>query len=305
MRIRTIKPEFFKDEQLAELSPWARLLFIGLWGLADRDGRLEDRPMRIKVEILPYDDEQDVNILLDELANHTQHFIIRYEAEGKKVIQIRTFTKHQRINGTEKDYPSLLPKWKQRGSGVDSQEGKDPKTTLEAGGKQDGSGMDSHEDEKLKEKSKLINANADETDLEAGRKQDGSGMEATRTVGKERKGKEGVGVEGSGPTPTTTSLMDRMKSIIRGCRMEYRNLRDDLIENTLKDAPPELWEKSVGEFARDQERALMAENNPLKSLAGYLYYAISKKDGATTASALDPNKRVFISEKNRRANGQA
>jgi len=33
----------------------ARLLYPGLWMLADREGRLEDRPLRIKAEILPYD----------------------------------------------------------------------------------------------------------------------------------------------------------------------------------------------------------------------------------------------------------
>jgi len=109
MRIRTIKPEFFKDEYVAELSSWARLLYIGLWGLADRDGRLEDRPKRIKVEVLPYDD-QDVDALLKELAQHQQKFIIRYEVEDTKVIQIRTFSKHQRLTSKELEIPSLLPK---------------------------------------------------------------------------------------------------------------------------------------------------------------------------------------------------
>ena len=47
-RARNIKPGFFKNEFLAEMPCEVRLLFIGLWTLADREGRLEDRPKRIK-----------------------------------------------------------------------------------------------------------------------------------------------------------------------------------------------------------------------------------------------------------------
>jgi len=54
-RIRYLKPDFFKDEDLAEHPYWIRLLFAGLWGIADKDGRLEDRIKRIKAEIFPYD----------------------------------------------------------------------------------------------------------------------------------------------------------------------------------------------------------------------------------------------------------
>src|SRR5437764_1366213 len=62
-RIRTIKPSFFKNEELAELPVAARLLFIGLWCLADCEGRLEDRPKRIKVELFPYDSMEVEQVL--------------------------------------------------------------------------------------------------------------------------------------------------------------------------------------------------------------------------------------------------
>ena len=52
MRIRTRKPAFFKDEDLADLPPLTRLFFQGLWPMADRDGRLENRPRLIKAEVL-------------------------------------------------------------------------------------------------------------------------------------------------------------------------------------------------------------------------------------------------------------
>ncbi|MFZ5785502.1 MAG: hypothetical protein ACOY3Y_03575 [Acidobacteriota bacterium] len=99
MRARQLKPGFFTNEQLAECSPFARILFAGLWGLADREGRLEDRPAKIRVHILPFD-SVDVETLLCELASKLDAtgapaFIVRYEVDGVRLIQIVNFHKHQ------------------------------------------------------------------------------------------------------------------------------------------------------------------------------------------------------------------
>jgi hypothetical protein len=91
-RSRNIKPGFFQNELLAEIEPLGRLLFAGLWTIADRAGRLEDRPKRIKVAVLPYDD-CDVDHLLSSLAE--RGFLLRYEASGEKFIQVLAFSKHQ------------------------------------------------------------------------------------------------------------------------------------------------------------------------------------------------------------------
>lgn len=104
MRARNIKPGFYKNEDLAECSVWARLIFPGLWMMADRDGRLEDRPKRIKAELLPFD-AVEVEPLLEELAE--RGFIRRYERDGLKIIQVVNFAKHQAPHHTEK--PSGLP----------------------------------------------------------------------------------------------------------------------------------------------------------------------------------------------------
>jgi hypothetical protein len=48
-RIRSIKPEYWADQDLAEqVSRDARLLYIGLWNLADEHGRLRGDPRYIK-----------------------------------------------------------------------------------------------------------------------------------------------------------------------------------------------------------------------------------------------------------------
>ncbi len=103
-RIRQIKPEFFIDDDVALLDPLARLLFIGLWTLADKEGRLEDRPVRIKAQIQPYDNTDTDKQLLDIEA---LGFIHRYIVEGKRYIQIRTFTEHQHFHHKEID--STIP----------------------------------------------------------------------------------------------------------------------------------------------------------------------------------------------------
>jgi hypothetical protein len=103
-RLRTIKPGFFTDDDLGELPPLARLLYAGLWCQADREGRLEDRPKRLKVEILPYD-ACDISALLAKLAE--RGLIVRYTVAGQRYIAIPTFGKHQ--NPHVKEAASTIP----------------------------------------------------------------------------------------------------------------------------------------------------------------------------------------------------
>jgi hypothetical protein len=98
-RSRNIKPGFYKNEDLAECSLLARFVFPGLWMLADREGRLEDRPKRIKAELLPFDDG-DMDLLLQEL--HDRGFVVRYQNDDGKFIQILKFNEHQSPHYSEK-----------------------------------------------------------------------------------------------------------------------------------------------------------------------------------------------------------
>lgn len=91
-RIRTVKPEFFDDDVLAQMSMTARLLFVGLWTQADREGRVRDEPKRLRARLLPYD-EVDADRLLDELV--AGGFIVRYRSEGRPVLQVVNFLRHQ------------------------------------------------------------------------------------------------------------------------------------------------------------------------------------------------------------------
>ncbi|MCO8073036.1 hypothetical protein NI470_05955 [Acinetobacter lwoffii] len=105
-RARNIKPSFFINEDLVELSFETRLLFIGLWTLCDREGYLEDKPKKIKMAVFPADDV-NVDQMLDELQE--SGFLIRYVAANSKCIFLPTFKKHQ--NPHHKETISDVPRY--------------------------------------------------------------------------------------------------------------------------------------------------------------------------------------------------
>lgn len=107
-RARNIKPSFFINENLVELSFETRLLFIGLWTLADRQGYLEDKPKKIKMALFPADDV-NVDQMLSELQEHK--FLIRYVANNRKCIFLPKFAKHQNPHHKESinDVPRYNP----------------------------------------------------------------------------------------------------------------------------------------------------------------------------------------------------
>lgn len=103
-RSRSIKPGFYSNEDLAECSHQARLLFPALWQMADRRGRLEDRPKRIKAYAWPFENA-DVESQLNELIRHG--FLVRYSVCGRKLLWIAKFKENQHCHKDEAE--SELP----------------------------------------------------------------------------------------------------------------------------------------------------------------------------------------------------
>jgi hypothetical protein len=107
-RSRNIKPSFFSNDELSDIEPLGRLLFIGLWTISDYKGELEWRPKRIKAQILPYDDcdIEKIAINLDKSG-----FIRFYSVQGKTYINIPTFSKHQNPHKNEREKGSEIPEY--------------------------------------------------------------------------------------------------------------------------------------------------------------------------------------------------
>lgn len=102
-RIRTIKPEFWTDEKIVELSPLARLLFIGLWNFADDEGRMVHSATRIKLQILPAD-TAEISALLGEIRG--KKLIDVYVIGETEYLQVVNFGLHQKIDKrTRSKYP--------------------------------------------------------------------------------------------------------------------------------------------------------------------------------------------------------
>jgi hypothetical protein len=108
LRIRSIKPEFFKNWKLFKAEQAAglplRLAFEGLWCSADRDGRFVWVPEQLKLDVLPYD-SVDFNAVL--VALEQGDYVRRYVVDGKEYGYIPSWHEHQAINTREA--PSVLP----------------------------------------------------------------------------------------------------------------------------------------------------------------------------------------------------
>lgn len=90
-KIRGVKPDLWTDEGFVELSPFARLLWIGLWNYACDNGHLIDKSKQIKMRILPTDDVNCAELLREI---ESQGLIER--ADGW--ITIPNLTRHQKVD---------------------------------------------------------------------------------------------------------------------------------------------------------------------------------------------------------------
>ena len=110
-RSRNIKHGFFTNDDLADVPPLGRLLFIGLWTIADFNGNLEWKPKKIKAQVLPYDD-CDIDALGINLDK--SGFISIYSSNGDHYANITNFEKHQRPHINEKRKGTDIPEFTEK-----------------------------------------------------------------------------------------------------------------------------------------------------------------------------------------------
>lgn len=99
-KIRGFKPDLWTDEDFVEVSPFARLLWMGMWNFACDNGHLADKSKQIKMRVLPTDDVNCAE-LLRELES--QGLIERSEGW----ITIPNLTHHQKV---DRRYFTTCPK---------------------------------------------------------------------------------------------------------------------------------------------------------------------------------------------------
>ncbi len=104
MSKRMINSRFFESLDLADLTILQRFLLMGMITHADDQGRLPGDPRWIKAKIFPYDELgiEDIDHALESISD-CGDTIIQYEAEGKKLIQLRNWWKYQNLQWA---YPS-------------------------------------------------------------------------------------------------------------------------------------------------------------------------------------------------------
>lgn len=108
-RIRTIKPEFWTDEDMAEVSEAACLMAIGLLNYADDEGYFNANPKLIKAAVFPIREPSvTIPVMLRELSNHG-YLTLFSTSDNKHFGLINNFARHQVVN---KPRPSKIKEMK-------------------------------------------------------------------------------------------------------------------------------------------------------------------------------------------------
>jgi len=111
MRIRSIKPEFWRSADVAAQSLPDRLLFIGLWSYVDDNGVGDARPSSIAADLFAEDLSRNPRATLARVSNGLKQLfsaglIELYEGHGKELLHVTTWEENQKI-----DRPSLGHKY--------------------------------------------------------------------------------------------------------------------------------------------------------------------------------------------------
>nr|DAM65371.1 MAG TPA: replisome organizer [Caudoviricetes sp.] len=111
MRIRSIKPEFWRSLDIAALSIEDRLLFIGLWSYVDDNGVGVDRVPIIAAELFADDLSRDPRETLGRVSDGIGRLsecglVQRYSDGSRDYLAVTNWERHQRIDKPNKPrYP--------------------------------------------------------------------------------------------------------------------------------------------------------------------------------------------------------
>jgi len=267
MRSRLIRQEFWKSEDVAELSFFGRLLFQGLWCLADRRGVLRWSPRRVKAELFPFDDVTADSCLTQvRLMSDLGQTTLYSDAEGVEYLHITNFDKHQTLSSGEKKRGELNgPLPTEPGCSV------------------------------------LLGQTRVRPKSDSGQRKGGITVTVTDTVTEKSKSAD------LGQTSGDESELLRLVSLVRGAHDECSRIPDFVVSELIRgegldwSEPADVAriEEAVGAFARDWAgSAFSGHVTPQKELRKYLRTAVAgkfgKKERAFAGVAVDPTQRTQV-----------
>ena len=104
-RIRTVKPDFWKNEDLSELAPEVHILAAALLNHSDDEGYFKANPKLVKAECCPLrDDSTTIRRCLDELSS-IGYIRLFFGFDGKEYGHVTKFLTHQRV---DRPKPSVI-----------------------------------------------------------------------------------------------------------------------------------------------------------------------------------------------------
>lgn len=112
MRIRSIKPEFWRSKDITSLTIDDRLLFIGLWSYVDDNGVGKDDLPSIIGDLFADDMFEDSRETVARVSRGLQtlfdrRLITRYMVSDRQFLHVTNWEQHQRIDRPAKErYPS-------------------------------------------------------------------------------------------------------------------------------------------------------------------------------------------------------
>lgn len=103
MRIRSIKPEFWRSDDITALEIADRLLFIGLWSYVDDNGVGKDKLADICADLFAADLERDPRETFARVSrgilNLTERGLLRrYSVANRPFLEVVSWKDHQRID---------------------------------------------------------------------------------------------------------------------------------------------------------------------------------------------------------------
>ena len=108
-RKRMIDPNIWQSEDFSKLSTLAKLVFIGLFSLADDEGRGRCNPVYIKSTLFPYEEglrSADIDKTLSEISSNMS--VIFYSCDGSNYYSLYNWNTWQKI---DKPTDSKIPEF--------------------------------------------------------------------------------------------------------------------------------------------------------------------------------------------------